>query len=171
MGRAYWLIDRNPVNEEPDRIWLLMPQCVTPVFDADGVLIEYKYRVGRNGAQTYAKEDVIDFRLPALDNPYSGGQSPLSTVYSQVTVAGKLTDYVNNVLDNRARPEALLIPKGDPSDDVAKRALAKFNSRVSGKGNGGTVVLDVLDSALAAEADPGEAARSLPCRQPYAADL
>lgn len=46
LARSYWQIDINPVTDQPDRIWVLPSQCVTPVTD-DGFPIGYAYKVAK----------------------------------------------------------------------------------------------------------------------------
>ncbi len=157
LGRAYWKVDANPVSGEPDRLWILPPQSVSPITGEDGFVVAYKYRVGNSykifrkvgveagvkgteGAE--ADGEVIPFLFNSLANPYTLGQSPLMAAYSHVVLSSNLTDFENALIGNRARPDGMLIPKGETNEEDAKRLLKSFEQKFTGSGNGRTLVAD-----------------------------
>lgn len=134
LGRAFWLKEINPVTGWPDRLLPLTPHCLRENSDDSGTVVSYKYTVEGTPSQTFPAERVIAFRPPVI----GVAKSPLAAVYAQTTLSTKLLDYENTLLNNRARPELIMNPKGDAAldEDSAKRLLQSFRQKFRGRGNG-----------------------------------
>jgi HK97 family phage portal protein len=141
LGRAYWVIERG-ANGQPEQIRVLMPQCVRAIRDSGGNVTAYEYKPSNQDKQTLAVEDVIDFRLPSVYDPECGGQSPLASVYSDILLTSQFAAYMNSLLENRARPDAIISPKNDVGPDEAKRLLMEYENKFRAGGNGRTWFAD-----------------------------
>lgn len=137
LGRAYWLITVD--DELNNVIKPLPPQNITRKLDDKGRLLYYEYKVNQNDNPTILdKENVIEFKTLKLDDLYNGYVSVLSTIYAQVIQSTKLTDWLNNILDNRATIQGTFINTdgawdGDAKERFEYRTENKFTGRGAGK--------------------------------------
>ncbi len=111
LGVAYWRIERDALAR-PAKVWLLPAQYVTPVHDEDGArVVGYDYAAGA-ARERLDPAEMIAFRFPDPRNPYSGGLSPARAVWESIDILRRHKAHVGAMLDNRARPDALVRPKG-----------------------------------------------------------
>lgn len=146
FGRAYWLIERNPVTDVPESIKVLKTYYVQPLRDPEGIVTGYTYTnvISNTNKETVTlpKEDVIDFRNVSVSDLYAGGTSWLRAAFGKVALSNKFTEFQNWLLDNRARPDALIIPATDTIDPEATKRLQKnFEDRAGKTNNGKPIVL------------------------------
>lgn len=156
FGKAYWHLVRNNPGDEteiPSSIRVLKPHYVTPFRDLDGDVLSYFYTnvfgpgVNNTGIRyekvTLEKADVIDFRWPAPSDPYAGGDSPLRAAFAKVAVSEKFNEWMNWLLNNRARVDGVLTTPDTMPEDERIRIEEKFNAKFKGEGNGGVLVSSV----------------------------
>lgn len=143
FGRAYWLKEKGALAT-PANVWLLPAHLVEPVRELGSEKIVDYYRYTADGVQTqYSPEDVIHFRLPDLSDPYIGGRSPMQACWQRIEVVRKHLSHTQAMLDNNARPDAIIKPS-DPGGvighDEARRLEADFSRRFARGGAGGVYV-------------------------------
>jgi HK97 family phage portal protein len=138
-GSAYWYLQKNTLGV-PTQIWLLCPQYVKPITNADG-LIEY-YDYGTQKKTRYELDEVVPFLLPNLSNPGIEGMSPLDSVFESILIENKYSATESAMLDNEGRPAGILSAKDGLGQDEAERWERKFNAKFRRAGNGGVIVLD-----------------------------
>ena len=140
FGGAYWLLEPGPF-EPVRRIKVLPTQRVLPLRDNDLAVVGYKYMPALTGAwMQLDKQDVLDFRFPAVEDPYGGRHAPLRSAYMQAELAAKYAMYENSLMDNRARVDGTFIPKDQLTKTQAERAELLWNQKFGGEGNGRVLV-------------------------------
>jgi HK97 family phage portal protein len=142
-GRAYWYIEHDGLGR-PRAIWILDPQQVRPIQRRGSERVIDGYEVGRGAdRRLYAPEEVIGFRVPDPLDPQLGGFSPLAAVFERIHVTRRYLSQTRAILENRARPDAVISPShpdGVIGEAEAKRLEASFNQRFRGSGAGGVLV-------------------------------
>lgn len=139
---CFWAKERDALNRVVGYQYL-------PAYDvsanrgADGTLIGWFYNNYNDTfptKQPIAKEDMVVFRRPSPTDPHAGGDSDLLAALRKVELSSKWLDFENWLLNNRARPDAMFIPKmpdGATLDDAQiSRLEKKFNDKFRGEGNG-----------------------------------
>ena len=147
LGRAYWLKERSAIDDETViSVRVLRSEFVTPNVDAEGIVLDYYYLSyvdGKINQTKLDKEDIIDFRNPALTNLYAGGQSWVRAAYQQIAASSKWFEHINRLLDNNARPDYIASPvDGEMDPDVLKREQEKFLQKVKSNNNGAPIFLE-----------------------------
>ncbi len=143
-GEAYWLIENDRVFGRPINIWLLPSQYVTPVKQSQNTkkLIDfYEYRPpGSSKTVRYRPEDIIDYLMPSLNNPFVTGVSPLEAAFDASEVNNKLLTLEDAMLENQGRPDAILTPDKESSigTEEARRLEREYEMRF-GKGRQGGI--------------------------------
>lgn len=142
-GTAYWRVVRDGVGT-PIQLWILQSQLVESLYDPKTNLIRaFKYGQGM-GAREYPEKDVIDFRMPSPVNPYSAGYGPGAAAWESINLVGKDKSHVAALMDNRARPDAIVSPTNEDagmSQDGAER-LEKLLARKFRKGGQGGLLVN-----------------------------
>ena len=142
LGDAFWWI--GPAGAlPPDKILPLPAQLVTIKRGKtlDNIIISYKFGMGAT-AQEFAADEVIHLKFPSLRDPYGGGMSPLRACWEQRQIGRKLSAYENAVLDNQARPDAMISPKEPIGRAEAGRLEEKINKKFRKGGAGGILVAE-----------------------------
>ena len=127
-GNAYWLIERDGIFSNPKSIWILPSQWVTPVVNENSknVIDEYEFNPpGQSQTFKYSYLDIIHFKNAGLNNPYVEGKGALAACFDSNEVNNKLLSHENTLLSKEARPDALLMPKGEDGyiDPIMARRL------------------------------------------------
>ena len=148
LGRAYWRIERGPISGGVQKIHVLQGHRVLPLRNADMDVASYLYLTGRGQWLQLAPEEVIDFRNPSLEDPRGWGHSPLKAAYMQGVLTSKFTAYQNTLLDNRARPDWVFVPREVVGSEMAQRAEQQFAEKFSGQRNGGLWVAPAGGKAI-----------------------
>ena len=154
FGGAYWLVE--PGAFEPVRqIKVLPTQRVVPLRDDDLAVVGYKYMPALTGSWIQLdKKDVLDFRFPAVEDPYGGRHAPLRSAYMQAELAAKFAMYENALMDNRARVDGTFIPKDQLTKTQAERAELLWNQKFGGEGNGRVLVAQQAGTFVPARYPP-----------------
>lgn len=125
LGRVYWFID--PENSE--MIDMLPSHAVKPVTNTQGLIVAYKYRTQREEL-TLAKENIIDFRLPAIRNLYSHFQSPLAACMKHAELVLVNAQYERDVIDNKGTARWIFTPKEEVSQEELDRIQNEIDVRL-----------------------------------------
>ena len=142
LGDAFWWI--GPMGAmPPEKILPLPAQLVTIKRGKtlDSIIEGYKLGTGAN-AQEFAPDEVIHLRFPSLRDLYGGGMSPLRACWEQRQIGRKLSAYENAVLDNQARPDAMMSPTEPIGRAEAGRLEDKINKKFRKGGAGGILVTE-----------------------------
>lgn len=147
VGESYWYV-QNDVLGRPVNIWPIPSQYLRPVKDTDSkkIVDRYEFRCG-SVTQDYAVEEIIQFILPDLNDPYKTGYSSTKASTEATLVGNKLISHELGILENQARPDAIVSPEKDQvfGVDEAARYEKMLNAKF-GRGNGGKVL--VAEEAL-----------------------
>jgi phage portal protein BeeE len=87
------------------------------------------------------KEDMVLCRWPSLSDPHAGGDSPLKSALTKIDISGKWSDHQNWILNNRARPDAVISVSEETSLEEAQRIEKRTNDKFRGPGNGRIAVV------------------------------
>lgn len=139
-GRCYWLKE-NGLFGQPLNLWVLPSQYVYPYRDVGSKdLITYYRYYGEGIQHNYQPEEIIQFLIPNLINPYVWGAGGLEAGFDASAVSNKLISHQTSFFDNEARPDFILSPKDaentigkDEADRWEKEFLTKFGRGRSGK--------------------------------------
>jgi HK97 family phage portal protein len=147
VGNSYWLI-RFDADGYPCELYVLPSWAVTPLTkdNGEGIIIGYEYEAG-GVKKTYSVEEIIHFTsMKDPMNPYSSGLAPLRACYDEVMVGLAQLGYINQTLQNAAKPSLLASPKNPMNSDDAERLAKEFFQRHSHTGIGGIhVATDPVD--------------------------
>ncbi|NQT18833.1 MAG: phage portal protein [Planctomycetes bacterium] len=140
LGNAYWLIAANALGT-PEQIWPLQSHHVRINRSREKIIASYTYGRSPN-ARTYPREEVMHFRFPNLRDPYGEGIGPMRAAYEDVVIDAKLLAHENAVLDNRARPDAIVSPEEPIGRREAERLENKLRKKFGRGGAGGILVAE-----------------------------
>jgi HK97 family phage portal protein len=141
VGLAYWFLDKDALLGVPHTVWVLPAQYVHPEADKKAIVKAYKVGEGAD-APTFPAEDVLVFHVPSLRDPYLGGWSPARAAWEQVKVHQKVDAHTAALLDNRARPDSVIVPDEALGPAEAERLQESIRKRFRKGGTGGLVVLE-----------------------------
>lgn len=136
VGRSYWLMDATE-NGPPSQLFPLMAHYVEPWRNtqSDRFVDEYRYYVGQ--MQKFQPNQIVPFNMASLEDPYTGGLSPLQAAADRFGVSISYLSQTQAWLNNRARPDVIISAKGQGdvlSQPTAKR-ISKWWSQQFGKKN------------------------------------
>ena len=154
FGGAYWLLE--PGLFQPVRqIKILPTQRVMPLRDNDLAVVGYKYMPALQGNWlTLDKNSVLDFRFPAVEDPYGGRHAPLRSAYMQAELASKYSLYQNELMDNRARIDGTFVPQEHITRQESRRAEELWNQKFKRGGNGRILVAEQAGTFVPARYPP-----------------
>ena len=96
----------------------------------------------------------MDFRFPAVEDPYGGRHAPLRSAFMQAELAAKYALYENSLMDNRARIDGTFIPRDQITRKEAERAEMLWNEKFSRSGNGRVLVAEQAGTFVPARYPP-----------------
>ena len=143
-GNAYALKVRSMAGAVRE-LWLLRPDKVTIVPDADRYIRRYEYNIGDRDPIPIPADDIIHFKKP---DPLGGvyGMAPLKALAKVVDLDNFGFDFVSNYYTHAGVPGGILTTKGKLNDLQRQEIKDRFNRDY---GNGNWHGLLVLDSAEA----------------------
>lgn len=151
IGKAYWLIENDPILGIPSDIWLLPAHWLKPrstgKTSARKVIDHYELvlpGVYQEKNPKYRAEDILSFLMPNPVNPYVGGISPLVAAFDVNDVASKQLSLENSLLDNEGRPDLVFSPKPDSAigPDESERMERQYKTRFGRGRTGGMWVME-----------------------------
>lgn len=101
-----------------------------------------------------SKNKVLDFRFPAVEDPYGGRHAPLRSAFMQAELAGKYSQYQNELMDNRARIDGTFVPQEQITRKEAQRAEELWNQKFRRGGNGRILVAEQAGAFVPARYPP-----------------
>ncbi len=156
FGGAYWLLE-NEISGVPGQIKVLPTQRVMPLRNNDLAVVGYKYMPALTGGWVELEKDrVLDFRFPAVEDPYGGRHAPLRSAFMQAELAAKYALYENSLMDNRARIDGTFIPRDQITRNEAQRAEMLWNEKFSRSGNGRVLIAEQAGTFVPARYPPAD---------------
>ncbi len=156
FGGAYWLLEQGAFDPV-EKIKVLPTQRVIPLRTNDLAVVGYRYFPQINGPSVdLPRTDVLDFRFPAVEDPYGGRHAPLRSAFMQAELAAKYALYENSLMDNRARIDGTFIPKDQISRREAERAEMLWNQKFARQGNGRVLVAEQAGAFIPARYPPAD---------------
>lgn len=158
VGRAYWELDIGMPGSTPQefdaqrqrppsQIFPLIAHEVEPYKEPNSAKFLEYYRYTASGTvRNIPPTEVVPFLCPSLNNPYTGGYSPMMAAGDRVGVSLSYLGQTQAFLDNRARPDMILAPKhpdGMFSDKSVGRITKWLKSNFSRSKVGNPMVLDM----------------------------
>ena len=144
-GNAYWYVERAQggiLGGLPIALWVL-PSHLVEAKGGDTMMIDrYLFGQGVN-KRTFQPADIMHFKYISLADPYRTGVSPARAAWTASELMDRHYSYQTNVMDNRARPDALISPKSEDSSmqpEVRDRFEHKLNTKFRKGGAGGIMV-------------------------------
>lgn len=124
-GEAPWLIERD-VFGEPESIYLLRPDMITPIADRDKLISGYSYRTDMSGrVVTLGTKDIMFLKYPSPLNQFRGSGT-LAAAARTVDIDDEAEKWNLKFFENSARPDAVLtIPGMSQMTEEQKDKLKK----------------------------------------------
>lgn len=140
-GTAYWYVVKDKLGR-PQNVFYLLSQWMNPVRDTSGKIVAFDYGHSTN-YRRFELSELIVFAMPNLTDEVLG-YSPLRAIWESVNLASKIDATQAAMLDNNARPDLIVSPKGDGymGEHEKARYEARFNQKFSRAGSGGVLFLD-----------------------------
>jgi len=135
-GVAYWYKERDGMGM-PAKLWLVPTTEMYPVRDQYGYTVRYE---AVRSKKAIPVEDVVFFSFPDLFAPYSRGKGPAQAGWGQITLQDKAESYNHSTMENRGRPDMIVIPKEALGNAEATRLEARMNRKYRRAGAGGVMV-------------------------------
>jgi HK97 family phage portal protein len=141
-GNTFWNVIRDGYGV-PSEIYLLPTQTIEPVRDEQtGYIVGWKQDRLTQPEKVYGLDEIIHFKTPSLADPYGLGMSPVMAAWSRLQVGFKEMGYLDAVLTNQGRPDAVLSPEEQISPFESERLAKDFFQKFSGRFSGGIMVAD-----------------------------
>jgi phage portal protein BeeE len=143
FGICFWLKVRDSLGKITSYQYL-PTYNVSPQRGSDGRINGWYY------ASTYGdayaeqlwvdKDDIVVTRWPSISDPHAGGDSPLKAALKKIDISGKWDTHQDWILNNRARPDAILTVADEMGGDLAIREEKRLNDKFRGPGQGRILV-------------------------------
>jgi HK97 family phage portal protein len=144
-GNAYGLIVRS-ASRKPVQLWLLRPDRVSVVPDAERYISHYLYDLGDGAPIRLPVEDVLHFKTRHPFNDFYG-MPRLMAASGRVDIDNYMRDFVKTYFEKAGVPAGMLNIEGPADKDFKKELKDRFNSEYGGPG--GWHGLMVIDSKKA----------------------
>lgn len=140
IGSAYWLLDFDPLGI-PRAIWVLPSQHVTPRREAGSprIVDYYEHRQGATLAR-FEPREIIHFRYPDPNDPYTTGLSPLRGCWEQAALTSDYLNFKQATWQNCAMPGVVVSPNDMIGEEERDRLEKQWNNKFQGDGAGRVLV-------------------------------
>jgi HK97 family phage portal protein len=128
-GECFWVVNKNK-GGMPGELWIVPPDKMSVVPSKKDFIAGYIYKVG-NESIPLDKELVIHFKLPNPMNPYRG-LGPVQAMAQDLDGEINATKWNNKFFYNSARPDVVMFPEGDVSEEYYIRLKEQFKERHQG---------------------------------------
>lgn len=142
VGRSYWGINKKAILGQgiPYEWYVIPAQAVTERFKAGQ--FDFYQIVQRGRGMFRAEEDeIVDFRMPDLDDPYWGGKSPAQECWESIALNDQNRSHAIALFENQARPDFAVTAKGDGSFMTPSELEKMFKRSFSRKSTGNPIFL------------------------------
>ncbi|KWT61839.1 hypothetical protein ADL21_11170 [Streptomyces albus subsp. albus] len=135
-GTAFWEIVRDRAGR-PAQLWPLRPDLVRMIRQRDG-RTRYGYLLG--GGLADLGTDVLQFKYPNPVDPLLG-QPPLRPALRAVALDNEATDFVKQLLQNRAVPGVVITTQRKVDEEISNRLATRWKQKFGGSRRGEPAVL------------------------------
>jgi HK97 family phage portal protein len=144
VGNAYLYVGKRDRLGIPLELWPLPAHQVWPVRSNPNTdeLVEYYAFAGARSMVKLLPEDIVHFRMFNPWEPYVLGMSPLWALIEHVNVNEQFIGHYQALLDNQARPDAILSPEEMIGEFEQKRLENRLNAKFRAAGFGGLMVTE-----------------------------
>lgn len=122
VGEAFWIKERDARGKRVVALWPVPTHWVTR---RPGNLDEFYHVLIGTTSIRVAKEDMIWFRHPDLESPYSRGSSAGQAVADDVDIDEYAVQHINSFFHNRAMPD-MIISVEEADDTTLANARDKW---------------------------------------------
>jgi len=143
-GEAYWYTPKSGLGV-PSQIWVVPSQFMTPKpgKSLEKAISSYTYKRG-NVEQDIPVDEVIFFTYPNPNNPFTGF-STIKAIADAVYVQRKMNEFEESLLENKARPGGILVPKKRMSLAERERLTESFRQKFAGAKRAGKTLIPPAD--------------------------
>jgi len=143
-GEAYWYMPRIKANV-PGQIWVIPSQFINPVFgkSLDKAINYYEYIRGAINVPL-SVEEVVMFVYPNPSNLFTGF-STIKGIADAVYLQRQMNDFEISLIENRAKPGGILVPKVRMSKMELERARESFKQKYAGARKAGKTLIPPVD--------------------------
>jgi len=131
-GECFWVVNKNK-GGLPGELWIVPPDKMSVVPSKKDFIAGYIYKVGSESIPL-DKELVIHFKLPNPMNPYRG-LGPVQAMAQDLDGEINAAKWNNKFFYNSARPDVVMFPEGDVSEENYIRLKEQFKERHQGTAN------------------------------------
>lgn len=133
-GNAYWHVVQNQMGT-PAELWRMPPQWVKIIPDQQQYIRGYTYGL-RPNERTFRPSDVVHFKRPN-DGDLFYGKGWVEAAWTAIGLHGSKRTMDLSKFDNMARPDHLLIGKGNYQQEQLDAFERKLNAQHRGPSNAG----------------------------------
>jgi HK97 family phage portal protein len=144
VGNAYEYVGARDRLGVPTELWPLPAHQVWPVrVDPNAKeLVDYYAFAGARTLVKIDPADIVHYRMFNPWEPYALGMSPLWALIEHVNVNEQFIGHYQALLDNQARPDAILSPEEAIGEYEQKRLETRLNTKFRAAGFGGLMVTE-----------------------------
>ena len=129
VGECFWVINKNR-GGLPGEIWIAPPDKMSVVPSKKDFIAGYIYQIGSERIPL-DKELVIHHKLPNPTNPYRG-LGPVQALAYDLDGEMNAAKWNNKFFYNSARPDVVMFPDGDVTEENYIRLKEQFKERHQG---------------------------------------
>lgn len=143
-GEAYWYMPKSQLGV-PSQIWVIPSQWMTPKpgKTLDKAISHYEYKRGSITVDIPVDE-VIFFTYPNPSNPFTGF-STIKAIADAVYIQRQMNEFEESLLENKARPGGILVPKARMSKSERERLVESFRQKFAGARKAGKTLIPPAD--------------------------
>ncbi|MFF4834095.1 phage portal protein [Streptomyces sp. NPDC001315] len=139
-GETWWVIARDERSTLPLEMWVVRPDRLTPVPDAERFLSGYMY-TGPDGQEVaLRKEDVIFIRTPHPTDPYRG-IGPVQALLTDLDAVRYSAEWNRSFFLNSAEPGGIIEVPNGLSDQEFDELRDRWNEQHKGVANAHRVAI------------------------------
>lgn len=132
VGRAYWEMDLSGEGPPSQIFPLIAHECEPYKTPGSTKFIEFYRYTGAGVVRQIPPTEVVPFLCTSLQNPYTGGYSPMMAAGERVGVTMSYLGQTQAFLDNRARPDMVFAPK-HPDGIFSNQTMSRILKRLKGE--------------------------------------
>lgn len=137
VGEGWLHVVRNGANL-PEQLWVVRPDKIAPIPDADNFILNYEYRAPDGRTIPIPKENIMRVRRPNPLDPYRGMGAVQSVMYSLDALRFG-NEWNARFFQNDATPGVIIEMTGDTGlqDHEYEQFVQRWNAKHRGVGNAG----------------------------------
>jgi HK97 family phage portal protein len=141
-GSAYWLLDLDPVQMLPARVWILPAHQVTARREPGSKSLVDYYEYHGQTLEKIPPGRMIHFRFPDPRDPYTAGLSPLRACFEQAALSSEYAAMKRAFYDNAGLPSVIVSPEEPIGPDERDRLEQQWRQKFQRGGQGQALVAE-----------------------------